>query len=82
MHVDERGDEAQRHAVAKILTGRLGGEHVGALPWVRKASELIIAHATSAVPIHKASFPAFISPSDRLKGGARHKLAGPIAEPG
>jgi hypothetical protein len=41
VHVDERGDEAQRDALAKILTGRLGGEHVRGLPWVRKASELL-----------------------------------------
>jgi hypothetical protein len=41
VHVDERGDEAQRQALAAILTGRLGGESVLRLPWVSKPSNLI-----------------------------------------
>jgi hypothetical protein len=39
VHVDERGSEEQRDALAAILTGRLGGEAVLRLPWVRKPSE-------------------------------------------
>lgn len=41
LHVDERGDEAQREALAEILLGRLGGEHISTLPWVRKPSTLL-----------------------------------------
>jgi hypothetical protein len=41
VHVDERGSEEQRHALASILTGDLGGEAVLRLPWVSKPSELI-----------------------------------------
>jgi hypothetical protein len=41
LHVDERGDERQREALAEILLGRLGGEHVLTLPWIRKPSELL-----------------------------------------
>ena len=39
VHVDERGSEEQRAALAAILTGKLGGEDVLRLPWVRKPSE-------------------------------------------
>jgi hypothetical protein len=41
MHVDERGSEEQREALAAILLGRLGGDDVLRLPWVRKPSELL-----------------------------------------
>jgi hypothetical protein len=41
LHVDERGSEEQRDAVAAILLGRAGGELILALPWVRKPSEVI-----------------------------------------
>ena len=39
VHVDERGSEEQRQALAAILTGKLGGGDVLRLPWVRKPSE-------------------------------------------
>jgi len=39
VHVDERGSEEQREALAAILTGRLGGDDILRLPWVRKPSE-------------------------------------------
>jgi hypothetical protein len=39
VHVDERGSEEQREALAAILTGRLGGDDVLRLPWARKPSE-------------------------------------------
>jgi hypothetical protein len=42
LYVDERGDEAQREALAEILLGRLGGAHIQILPWVRKASTLTL----------------------------------------
>jgi hypothetical protein len=41
VHVDERGTPAQREALAAILLGRLGGDDVLRLPWVRKPSELL-----------------------------------------
>ncbi len=41
LHVDATGDEQQRTALAKVFLGRLGGPHVGVLPWVRKASNLV-----------------------------------------
>jgi hypothetical protein len=46
LHVDERGDEAQRQALAEVLLGRLGGPHVLRLPWVRKPSELVAVRAS------------------------------------
>jgi hypothetical protein len=41
VHVDERGDAQQRAALADVLTGRLGGDDVMRLPWLRKPSELL-----------------------------------------
>ena len=41
LHVDERGDEAQREALESIFLGRLGGPQILQLPWVRKPSELL-----------------------------------------
>jgi hypothetical protein len=41
VHVDERGTEVQREAIAAILTGRLGGDDVLRLPWARKPSDLL-----------------------------------------
>jgi hypothetical protein len=41
LHVDARGDEAQRAALADLFTGRVDGGHVAKLPWVRKAAELV-----------------------------------------
>jgi len=46
VHVDERGSEEQRKALAAILTGELGGEAVLRLPWVSKPSELIEVRAS------------------------------------
>jgi hypothetical protein len=40
-HVDERGDQQQRQALAAILTGRLGGDDILRLPWARKPSDLL-----------------------------------------
>jgi hypothetical protein len=41
LHVDDRGDEQQREALAAILLGRLGGPAILKLPWVRKPSEVV-----------------------------------------
>ena len=45
VHVDERGSEEQREALAAILTGRLGGDDVMGLPWVRKPSDELAVRA-------------------------------------
>src|SRR4051794_7885433 len=50
VHVDERGTAEQREALAAILTGRLGGDDVMRLPWVRKPSEEL-AVRTSAIDL-------------------------------
>lgn len=41
LHLDDRGDDGQRTMLGDILLGKLGGEHVENLPWVRKPSELL-----------------------------------------
>jgi hypothetical protein len=41
LHVDVRGNEEQRAALADVFLGRLGGPQVGVLPWVRKTSHLV-----------------------------------------
>src|SRR5205823_2891468 len=41
LHVDARGDERQRAALADVFLGTLGGPHVGVLPWVRKARNVV-----------------------------------------
>ena len=46
VHVDERGSEEQREALAAILTGKLGGDDVLRLPWVRKPSEELAVRAS------------------------------------
>jgi hypothetical protein len=50
LHVDERGDERQRAALADILLGRAGGERVLRFPWVRKHADLL-AVRTSRIEI-------------------------------
>jgi hypothetical protein len=46
VHVDERGSDQQRTALAAILTGELGGEAVLRLPWVSKPSNLLDVRAS------------------------------------
>jgi hypothetical protein len=46
VHVDERGSDEQRDALAAILTGELGGETVLRLPWVSKPSNLLDVRAS------------------------------------
>jgi hypothetical protein len=41
LHVDAHGDDRQRAALADVFLGKLGGPHVGVLPWVRKARHLL-----------------------------------------
>lgn len=41
VHIDERGDDEQRKALADLLTGKLGGKSVLGLPWLRKPSTLL-----------------------------------------
>src|ERR1700676_4178933 len=41
LFVDARGDERQRHAMAEIFTGRLGGTPSRQFPWVFKDANLL-----------------------------------------
>jgi hypothetical protein len=41
LHVDERGDDAQREALENVFLGHVDGGHVSVLPWVRKKRNLI-----------------------------------------
>src|SRR3954449_2582068 len=50
VHVDERGDESQREALAVILLGERGGDAGLRLTWVRKPSE-VVAVRTSPIRI-------------------------------
>lgn len=47
VHVDDRGSERQREALAQILVGRLGGTLMLAMPWVRKPSDLLEVRAST-----------------------------------
>jgi hypothetical protein len=47
LHVDADGDVRQREALADVFLGKLGGPHVGVLPWVRKARHLLNVRADS-----------------------------------
>ena len=47
VHVDTRGSDRQREALAEILVGRLGGTLMLAMPWVRKPSELLEVRAST-----------------------------------
>jgi hypothetical protein len=50
VHVDERGSGEQRDALARILTGDLGGDDILRLPWASKPSNLV-AVKTSPIEI-------------------------------
>jgi len=41
LHLDERGDPAQRAGLERVFLGSAGGDRVSALPWVRKARNVI-----------------------------------------
>jgi hypothetical protein len=41
LHLDAAGDNRQRSALEDVFLGRLGGPHIGVLPWVRKARHLL-----------------------------------------
>src|SRR5215213_6234181 len=41
LYVDERGDDAQRGALAKIFTGRFGGTPLKQFPWAFKSANLL-----------------------------------------
>ena len=41
LHVDERGDELQRAALADVFAGRLGGTPMSQFPWAFKPSNLL-----------------------------------------
>ena len=46
LHVDARGSDAQRGALAALFLGGLGGSHTSQLPWIRKARRLIAVQAS------------------------------------
>jgi hypothetical protein len=50
LHVDARGSEEQRQALADIFLGDLGGPQVGVLPWVRKERH-VVAVRTDAIEL-------------------------------
>jgi hypothetical protein len=52
LHLDGRGDERQRAALADILLGRAGGEHILRLPWVRKDSDLLALRTSRIEIVH------------------------------
>jgi hypothetical protein len=47
LHVDAAGDESQRAGLSDVFLGRLGGPHVGVLPWVRKTRHLVAVRESS-----------------------------------
>ena len=58
LHVDAAGDEQQRAALADVFLGRLGGPHVGVLPWVRKARTWSTSASTRSSSCRKATATA------------------------
>jgi hypothetical protein len=74
LYVDERGDDAQREALAAIFTGELGGTATDHFPWAWKESHLL---GWRAVPIeleHK--------PRGRFRAGSEVTLrvGDPVAD--
>jgi hypothetical protein len=41
LHVHQRATPTQHEALAAIFLGKLGGDHLTALPWVRKACNVV-----------------------------------------
>ena len=78
VHVDERGSEEQREALAAILTGRLGGDDVMRLPWVRKPSEELAVHA-SAIELSSTAPTATVSASGRRSSSPRRGRTRPTS---
>ncbi len=74
VHVDERGDEPQREALTAILLGRLGGDGVLGLPWVRKPSELLDVR-TSRIEIGHGPDGYELRVGDSVALGATRRVA-------
>jgi len=72
LHVDADGDEQQRAALRDVFLGRLGGPHVGVLPWIRKASHLVDVR-TSAIELTPAGdgYRLQVGDAVRLRATAR-----------
>jgi hypothetical protein len=68
LHVDERGDEQQRKALAAVFLGELGGPHVATLPWIRKARHLVDVRTS---PIELADGQVRVGSGIRLRAGQR-----------
>jgi hypothetical protein len=45
LHVDARGSDEQRGALAALFLGGLEGQHTSKLPWIRKARHLVAVQA-------------------------------------
>jgi hypothetical protein len=80
LHVDERGDDAQRQALEDVFLGRLGGPRVAILPWVRKESHLleVRASAIELVPVGKG-WRARVGRAAELQATRRFETDEPVA---
>jgi hypothetical protein len=74
LYVDERGDEAQREALAEIFLGRRGGTAVDHFPWAWKPSELVAVRPTAIEIDHTPGRGWF-----RAGGSVRVRVSGPYA---
>ena len=74
LHVGERGDEEQRQLLDDILLGRLGGEHLGEMPWVRKPGELLGTRASRIEIDHSPRRQWF-----RVANATTVRVSGPVA---
>ena len=75
LYVDERGDERQREALVRILTGRLGGTPRKQFPWAWKESHLLGWRSARIEIDHTRGRGWF-----RAGGQVVVRVAGPVAE--
>jgi len=75
LYVDERGDERQREASARILTGRLGGTPQKQFPWVWKESDLRAVRAVTIEIDHTRGRGRF-----RAGEQVQVRIRGPVEE--
>ena len=55
LHVDQRATPTQHRALAAIFLGDRGGDHVSALPWVRKACDVVGVRSSPIEITHEGS---------------------------
>jgi hypothetical protein len=68
LYVDERGDEAQREALAEIFLGRRGGSVLDHFPWAWKASELVAVRPTAIEIDHTPAAAGFAPAAPSASG--------------